>query len=276
MICLFRSVRIAPPDKSPEEDPVHQLTEHAINIVARANSNSWPILREYDRRAKKGAPLAFNISTLNAELIDNVENYIGGKSGAIADAAAALETGWAAVVQAPATDVVRVGQRLNQVLNPPRLQIAARDDPPPRAYTSPSFRANSFAGQSSPSAQAQQPATPAHPRAQQQQKLSPSAGTPARLCVICRAFTNQHSSGNCPGPYPKELGLCYYGAGFRLEGKSQNPQGETCRNGHYCPQCGQDGCRSTYHGVRQEGETAVPPAVLPSGSAGASTASNRV
>ncbi|KAL9931777.1 hypothetical protein V8E36_009327 [Tilletia maclaganii] len=318
-ICLFRSIRVAPEGELPEEDPVHQLTEHAINIVARANSNNWPILREYNRRiralvwsqAKKGAALPFNISTLNPELIDNVENYIGGKSGAIADAAAAPETGWAAVVQAPAAYIVRVGQRLNQALNPSRFQIAARDDPSPRAYTSvaagkrkmdddafpaqgarpaplqPSFRANSFAGQSSPSVQTQQPASPAHPRAQQQQKPPPSVGTPARLYVICRAFTNQHSSGNCPGPYPKGLGLGYYGGGFRLDGKSQNvcfrwnagipePQGETCRNGHYCPQCGQDGCRSAYHGVRQEGETAIPPAVIPSGSAGASTASNRV
>ncbi|KAL9937898.1 hypothetical protein V8E36_003443, partial [Tilletia maclaganii] len=129
IICLFRSIRVAPADEPLVEDPVHQLTEHAINIVARANSNNWPILREYDRRiramvwsqAKKGAALPFNISTLNPELIDNAENYIGGKSGAIADAAAALETGWAAVVQASAADVARVGQRLSQALNPSRL-----------------------------------------------------------------------------------------------------------------------------------------------------------
>ncbi|KAL9938181.1 hypothetical protein V8E36_002804 [Tilletia maclaganii] len=165
LIFLFRSVREPVEYDSLDQDPIHQLTEHALNIIARCNSANWPMLREYDRRIramvwaqrKKSAPLPFSIAKIHPEWLDNVENFIAGRSGAVSDSSAALRTGWAAVLEAPANDVLRVGRKLDEALSISKERIAAKDEVGKRkadgtwthsrtAPLQPSFRANSISG----------------------------------------------------------------------------------------------------------------------------------
>ncbi|KAE8236463.1 hypothetical protein A4X13_0g9146, partial [Tilletia indica] len=121
-IHLFRSVREVPPDETQEDDPIFQLTEHALTIISRVNAYTWPVYREYDKRVRqeiwsarhKGIPVPFRINSLHAPTLDDAELMVRGRSGALADYAAMLESGWSAVVTAHPSEVAKFGKRLNE------------------------------------------------------------------------------------------------------------------------------------------------------------------
>ncbi|KAE8219524.1 hypothetical protein CF326_g8940, partial [Tilletia indica] len=122
LIHLFRSVRAAPPDESPDDDPIYQLTEHALSIISRANAYAWPVYRDYDKRVRqeiwsarhRGVPIPFRINSLHIPTLDDAEVMIKGRGGALADFAAIIESGWSAVVMAPSSEVTRLGRKLDE------------------------------------------------------------------------------------------------------------------------------------------------------------------
>ncbi|KAE8223438.1 hypothetical protein CF326_g8194, partial [Tilletia indica] len=114
--------RSVPPDETQEDDPIFQLTEHALTIISRVNAYTWPVYREYDKRVRqeiwsarhKGIPVPFRINSLHAPTLDDAELMVRGRSGALADYAAMLESGWSAVVTAHPSEVAKFGKRLNE------------------------------------------------------------------------------------------------------------------------------------------------------------------
>ncbi|KAE8257652.1 hypothetical protein A4X13_0g2207 [Tilletia indica] len=310
LIHLFRSVREVPPDETQEDDPIFQLTEHALTIISRVNAYTWPVYREYDKRVRqeiwsarhKGIPVPFRINSLHIPTLDDAEIMVKGRGGALADYAAMLESGWSAVVTAHPSEVAKFGKRLNDAhaasaasikedpLAPPPQTLGvysgsrsgasgkrkAADEadaspgrnrsahqsfqrsvsapffpsahpstfPPPQQ---PSFQHSPFPGFTPVSHQS----FPTH---------APSGPKGPAFCSVCLAFTGSHSWDSCPGPYPDGLASSPFGKGWLWKGKlrtacarwnagTPEPNVE-CHFGHYCMQCGQDGCRARDHGTR--------------------------
>ncbi|KAE8241359.1 hypothetical protein A4X13_0g7448, partial [Tilletia indica] len=136
LIHLFRSVRAVPQDETQEDDPIFQLTEHALAIISRANAYAWPVYREYDKRVRQeiwsgritGAAIPFRINTLHTPTLDDAEMMIKGRNGALADFAAILDSGWSAIVTAQPSEIAKLGRRLNEAHSVPALRI--KEDPP--------------------------------------------------------------------------------------------------------------------------------------------------
>ncbi|KAE8217887.1 hypothetical protein CF326_g9309 [Tilletia indica] len=108
-------------DETQEDDPIFQLTEHALSIISRANAYAWPVYREYDKRIRQeiwsdrhtGIAIPFRINSLHAPTLDDAEMMIKGRNGALADFAAILDSGWSAIVTAQPSEIAKLGRRLN-------------------------------------------------------------------------------------------------------------------------------------------------------------------
>ncbi|KAE8209080.1 hypothetical protein CF327_g6884 [Tilletia walkeri] len=310
LIHLFCSVRAVPQDETQEDDPIFQLTEHALAIISRANAYAWPVYREYDKRVRQeiwsgrltGAAIPFRINTLHTPTLDDAEMMIKGRNGALADFAAILDSGWSAIVTAQPSEIAKLGKRLNEAHSVPALRI--KDDPPAplppalgsysssragtqgkrkaadeadvspnrgrpahqsfqRSVSAPFFPPSHHSHFPPPQSPAFQPSPFPGFTSIQQQSFPPSASSGPKgpaFCSVCLAFTGSHSWDSCPGPYPDGLASSPFGKGWLWKGKlrtacarwnagTPEPNVE-CHFGHYCMQCGQDGCRARDHGTR--------------------------
>ncbi|KAE8219442.1 hypothetical protein CF326_g8958 [Tilletia indica] len=263
LIFLFRSLRGVPEGESIEDDPIHQLTEHVLNIATRVNASNWPIFRDYDKRIRllvwqkrpKGEGMPFSISSIHAPTLDDAENLIGGKSGSASDYAAALSSGWAALVTAPASEIPQLGKRLSDFAAASSAKVTAKDEPPRSAQSSPGKRKAEDDGRPSSPTSAFRPAG-----------SSPFTLRQPVFCVVCRSHTDKHIWHSCPGPYPPDLFPNPPGQsrGWTRKGQSKDicakynsgieEPGSFCVHGHYCSQCGSASCRAIEHGVRQSAD----------------------
>ncbi|KAE8221328.1 hypothetical protein CF319_g5296 [Tilletia indica] len=342
LIHLFRSVRAAPPDESPDDDPIYQLTEHALSIISRANAYAWPVYRDYDKRVRqeiwsarhRGVPIPFRINSLHIPTLDDAEVMIKGRGGALADFAAIIESGWSAVVTAPSSEVSRLGRKLDESHSVSAACILEEEmvpAGPPQAHAgyslsrsaSTSKRKASEDANGSPNRSrsahhsfqrsvsapffppSQQPSfppspQPAFPPSQHSgfqpppfpgftpfqqpsfQRPTPPGPKGPAFCSVCLAFTSTHVWDSCPGPYPDGLASSPFGKGWIWKGKLRTacarwnagtPEPSvTCHFGHYCMQCGQDGCRARDHGTRDTNGNVLTSGAPPGAGPGAGAA----
>ncbi|KAE8213526.1 hypothetical protein CF327_g2995 [Tilletia walkeri] len=122
LLTVAAILRVAPPDESPDDDPIYQLTEHALSIISCANAYAWPVYRDSDKRVRqeiwsarhRGVPIPFRINSLHIPTLNDAEVMIKGRGGALADFAAIIESGWSAVVTAHSSKVTRLGRKLDE------------------------------------------------------------------------------------------------------------------------------------------------------------------
>ncbi|KAE8223641.1 hypothetical protein CF319_g3351 [Tilletia indica] len=333
LIHLFRSVRVAPPDESQDDDPIFQLTEHALAIISRANAYAWPVYREYDKRVRqeiwsarhKGVPIPFRINSLHIPTLDDAEIMIKGRVGALADFAALIESGWSAVVTAHSSEVAKFGRKLDEAHSVSSARITEEEVPagPPQSHMGYSLSRSAAAGKrkaaddapasanrtrsahhsfqrsvSAPFFPSSQPlAFPPQPHSafqpspfpgftplpqQSFQRSTPPGPKGPAFCSVCLAFTSSHAWDSCPGPYPDGLASSPFGKGWIWKGKlrtacarwnagTPEPNVE-CHFGHYCMQCGQDGCRARDHGTRDTNGNVLSSGAPPGAVSGAGAA----